>query len=100
MATPSKSQLLERMLDSDVKADLLILFNTHPYINEDQSTIARRISRRTHELDNDLEDLIDLRFLSKKRIGQREVVYSDEKRASAIRKIVSSEILSSLEQVS
>jgi len=97
MANGTRNRILDRMLESDAKADLLVLFSNHPTLREEQIRLAKRIGRRSEEIDDDLKDLIDLGFLSRRVVGNREVVCYDEKRASKIRRIISSQITTSLE---
>jgi hypothetical protein len=97
MTNVTRNRRLDSMLESDAKADLLVLFNNHPSSREEQIRLAKRIGRRSEEIDGDLKDLTDLSFLSERFVSNREVVCYDEKRASNIRRIISSQIPTSLE---
>ena len=68
------SELLSRLLSSEVKADLLVMFHKNPGIMDTLDGVARRIGRTASVVETDVEDLVKLGLLRKKRIGKLEVV--------------------------
>lgn len=82
-------QLLDELLSSDAKADLLALFHNNPGLMDGIDGVARRIGRAANEIEADVRDLIDLGLLSRKTIGSSEVIYCDQKRDMEIQQIVS-----------
>ncbi len=68
------NELLSRLLSSEVKADLLVLFHKNPGIMDTMDGVARRIGRTANVVESDVEDLVKLGLLRKKRIGKIEVV--------------------------
>jgi predicted transcriptional regulator len=68
------SELLTRLLSSEVKADLLVMFHKNPGIMDTMDGVARRIGRTASVVEADVEDLVKLGLLRKKRIGKLEVV--------------------------
>ena len=68
------NELLSRLLSSEVKADLLVLFHKNPGIMDTVDGVARRIGRTASVVETDVEDLVKLGLLRKKRIGKLEVV--------------------------
>lgn len=97
MPLPKHGQILDKLLSSDVKADLLLLFNESPSLTERTDGIARRIGRTPDQIDDDLKDLIDIGLLFKKSLGSTEVICYDRKRAAEIQELISSQISEALE---
>jgi len=97
MVPVRRNRLLEKLLSSDVKADLLVLFNQNPSFTERTEDVARRIAKTPREIEDDLKDLLDVGFLSKKNVGGNELIRYDRKRAAEIRELLSSQITKSLE---
>lgn len=58
-------KLFERLLDTDVKADLLTLFHNNPDLSETSGGLAGRIGRSPVEVHHELEDLVELGILRK-----------------------------------
>ena len=58
-------KLFERLLDTDVKADLLTLFHNNPNLSETSDGLARRVGRNPTEVHHELEDLAELGILRK-----------------------------------
>jgi KaiC/GvpD/RAD55 family RecA-like ATPase len=58
-------KIFERLLDSDVKADLLTLFHHNANLSDTADGLARRIGRSTGEVERELNDLVELGVLEK-----------------------------------
>ncbi len=58
-------KLFERLLDTDVKADLLTLFHNNAHLSESPEGLAKRIGRSPGEVQRELEDLVELGILKK-----------------------------------
>jgi KaiC/GvpD/RAD55 family RecA-like ATPase len=58
-------KLFERLLDTDVKADLLTLFHNNAHLQESPDSLAKRIGRNATEVQVELEDLVELGILKK-----------------------------------
>lgn len=58
-------KLFERLLDTDVKADLLTLFHNHANLQESSEGLAKRVGRSPAEVQRELEDLVGLGILKK-----------------------------------
>ena len=56
-------KLFERLLDSDVKADLLTLFHNNAHLADTSEGLAKRIGRNATECQRELEDLVELGIL-------------------------------------
>jgi KaiC/GvpD/RAD55 family RecA-like ATPase len=59
----SKSELIEKLIGSETKAELLMFFHENPEITDTVEGIARRIHRSSKDIDRDLSDLVDLGLL-------------------------------------
>ena len=68
------SELLTRLLSSEVKADLLVMFHKNPGIMDTLDGVARRIGRTASVVETDVEDLVKLGLLRKKRTGKLEII--------------------------
>ncbi len=58
-------KLFERLLDTDVKADLLTLFHNNAHLSETPDGLAKKIGRSPTEVQRELEDLVQLGILRK-----------------------------------
>jgi KaiC/GvpD/RAD55 family RecA-like ATPase len=58
-------KLFERLLDTDVKADILTLFHNHATLEETAEQLAKRTGRNPAEVHSELEDLVELGILKK-----------------------------------
>jgi len=58
-------KLFERLLDTDVKADLLTLFHNNATLSDTPEGLARRVGRSAEEVQREVEDLVELGILKK-----------------------------------
>lgn len=58
-------KLFERLLDTDVKADLLTLFHNNSDLSETAAGLAERIGKSGAEVSTELDDLVELGILKK-----------------------------------
>lgn len=73
-------QILQRLLSSDAKAELLTLFRKNPGLMDNLDGVGRRIGRKGNTLGSEVDDLVNLGILRKKGIGNSEVIFRDEQR--------------------
>jgi len=85
---------MNRLLSSEVKGDLLILFHKNPGLIDTIDDVARRIGRTTSIVESDVKDLVDLGLLKTRRIGKSEVIFLDRVRDREIQVIVANHIRS------
>ena len=80
--TSETETLLQRLLSSEVKTDLLTLFHANPGLVDTPSGVAVRIGRTGAEVADDIEDFVDLGLLTKRPLGRArlEVVQLDRAR--------------------
>lgn len=58
-------KLFERLLDTDVKADLLTIFHNNANLSDTPEGLARRLGRSPGEVQRELDDLVGLGILRK-----------------------------------
>lgn len=80
--------ILNSLLSSEVKGDLLVLFHKNPGLIDTIKGVARRIGRRANTIEQEVKDLIDLGVLGTKRIGTSEVIFLDRARDKEIQEII------------
>jgi len=61
-------KLFERLLDTDVKADILTLFHNNPNLSDTAEGLARRLGRSPGEVQKEVEDLVELGILRKSEV--------------------------------
>ena len=88
----NESHLIDRLLSSEAKVDLLILFHTSPQIVDTIGGVARKVGRTPSEIADEVNDLIDLGILSKEKLGPIEVIRLDRKKDGEIQGIISNQL--------
>jgi KaiC/GvpD/RAD55 family RecA-like ATPase len=58
-------KIFERLLDTDVKADLLTLFHNNVNLSDTSDGLSRKLGRSAAEVQRELEDLVELGILKK-----------------------------------
>jgi predicted transcriptional regulator len=76
----SASETLRKLLRSEISGDLLTLFHKNPGLLDTQEGVARRIGRLATTIEADVANLADIGVLSKKRIGNAEILYLNRQR--------------------
>lgn len=69
--------LVSRLLTSEVKGDLLVLFHQNPGLIDTAEGVALRIGRRPDSIEDDIRDFLDLGLLKTKRVGGQRVIFLD-----------------------
>lgn len=67
-------EIASRLLSSEAKGDLLVLFHQNPGLIDTFEGVALRIGRREDNIENDIKDFLDLGLLKTKRIGGKKVL--------------------------
>ena len=84
------SEIMDMMLSSEVKADLLVLFHKNPGLIDTIDNVARRIGRSGSAIEKDVKDLAELGILKVRPAGKFEAIYLDRERDSEIQNIIAS----------
>lgn len=87
-------EVLNRLLSSEIKGDLLVLFHKNPGLIDTVEGVARRIGRTQGAVETDLKDLVDLGILRRKRVGKSEAISLNRARDQEIQEIVANHIRS------
>lgn len=69
-----ETKLLDRLLATETKAELLALFHRNPGLVDTVDAVARRIGRTGDEVDGDVRDLVDIGILQVKRVGNQKAI--------------------------
>ncbi len=64
---PSKADLIEKLIGSETKAELLMFFHENPESTDTVEGIANKIHRNPKEIDGDVSDLVELGLLKEVR---------------------------------
>lgn len=68
------TELIERLLSSEAKAELLILFHKNPGLIDTLEGIARRVGRSGRGIEVEIKDLLELGILRSKKLSRSEVI--------------------------
>ncbi len=85
--------LLENLLGSDGKAQLLVLFRRNPGLVDEIDGIARRIGRKKEHVESDLKDLVEAGVLKERRVGSIPVFSLDGKKDAEVQRAVGSYVM-------
>ena len=86
---------MEKLLSSDVKLELLTLFHSNPGLMDKIDGVALRIGRNANEIENHVRDLLDVRLLVVRKIGESEVICLDVARDSQIQQMIAERLVGS-----
>jgi predicted transcriptional regulator len=80
--------LVENLLESETKAELLLLFRRNPGLVDEIEGVARRIGKKGNSVQAELADLVKVGIVQKKRIGKSEVYCLNSQRDDAVQAAV------------
>jgi hypothetical protein len=75
---------MKRMVSSQAKAELLMLYHRNPGLIDTIEGVARRLGYGTFVVETEAKDLVDMGILRKKQVGRLMVYSLDAKRDRAI----------------
>ncbi len=84
------ADILSRLLSSEAKGDLLVLFHKNPGLIDTIDGVARRVGRTGDSIAQDVRDLFDLGVLRNYRIGNSEVLHLNRQRDREVQEAVAS----------
>jgi len=70
----SLHELMEKLMGTEIKAELLRLFHMNPGILDTVEGIARRIGRMPKDVETEISTLVELGVLRTERFGKLDVV--------------------------
>ena len=81
-------ELVGRLLGSDVKVELLMLFHKNPGLIDSPEGVALRIGRKGSDIEEALRDFIDLGLLVEKGHAESRRISLNRKRDREIQKLI------------
>jgi predicted transcriptional regulator len=87
------NEMIDKLLSSEAKGELLILFHKNPGLIDTLDGVARRIGRNGSVIEKDVKDLMDLGLLRSRRIGKFQVISLNRARDMEIQNIISDYIM-------
>ncbi|MHB8568566.1 MAG: hypothetical protein ACYC7D_12425 [Nitrososphaerales archaeon] len=85
-------ELLDTLLASETRADLLTLFHQNPGLMDTPEGIALRIGSSKTAILQDLQSLVKIGILVQKKIGTHEVISLDAKRDREIQESIATHL--------
>ena len=86
------SETLARLLASEIRGDLLVLFHRNPGLIDTLDGVARRIGRTAPTIEQDVNDLINLGVLKTRVFGKSQALLLDRERDREILETVAAHI--------
>ena len=77
-------EVLDTLLASEIRADLVTLFRKNPGLVDTIEGISRRIGLMPDAISDEVKELIKLGLLSTMKLGDREIIYFDRKKDKEI----------------
>ncbi len=87
-------RLLERLLSSRTKGELLQLFHRNPGLVDTPEGVARRIGRSAPEIEAAVDDLVDMGVLQRRQIGALQTLSYDKSKDEQVQSSVEAYIKS------
>lgn len=78
-----------KILDSDIKADLLTLFYKSPGVIDTMDGVAWRIGLQGKDIEKDVKELVESGLLKVKRFSKNEVIFFQRSRDMEVQQILS-----------
>jgi DNA-binding transcriptional ArsR family regulator len=91
----SGESLLQNLLGSDSKAQLVVLFRRNPGLIDEIDAIARRVGKKKESVEADLNDLVEAGVVKRGQVGNVEVFSLDRKRDVEVQRAVGSYLMAS-----
>ena len=89
---PIPENLLNRLLSSGTKAELLVLFHRNPGLIDTVEGIARRMGKKGHAIESDVSELAKDSILQKKRVGNSDVYFLNREKDKEAQKDIANYI--------
>jgi DNA-binding transcriptional ArsR family regulator len=85
--------LLQNLLSSDGKAQLLVLFRKNPGLIDEVEGIARRVGKKKEAVETDLKDLVEAGVVKEGRVGRVPIFSLDRKKDEEVQRAVGSYLM-------
>ena len=80
--------VLSKLLSSETKGELLILFRKNPGVIDTIEGVARRIGKKANAIEADVKEFLDLGLLKTKRIGSADAIFLNSEVDKEIQEVV------------
>ena len=80
--------VLSKLLSSETKGELLILFRKNPGVIDTIEGVARRIGKRANAIEADVKEFLDLGLLKTRRIGSADAIFLNTEVDREIQEVV------------
>lgn len=80
--------VLSKLLSSETKGELLILFRKNPGVIDTIEGVARRIGKRANAIEADVKEFLELGLLKTRRIGSADVIFLNTEVDREIQEVV------------
>jgi predicted transcriptional regulator len=87
--------LVDSLLGSDVKAQLLVLFRRNPGLIDEMEGIGRRVGRRKESLEAAMKELVEIGVVEQRRIGGTAVYSLNGRKDAEIQREVGNYLMKS-----
>ena len=81
-------RLLQFLLGSETRSDLLMFFHRNPNVIDTVEGIALRVGSSKARMQKDLDELVTLGVLGKRQLGKREIIFLNAKRDKQIQEAI------------
>lgn len=82
--------LMKKLLESEITAELVLLFRRNPGLVDEIDGIARRVGRTKGSIRVELDDLVQIGTVKKRQIGKVEVYSLDSRKDAEVQAMVGS----------
>ena len=82
--------LLDRLLSSKTKGELLQLFHLNPGLVDTQEGVARRIGKTGNDIASAVNDFVDLGILQRRQIGTKQILRYNQGRDTEVQASIES----------
>ena len=90
---PEGIEISEKLLGSDAKLEILVLFRENPGLVERVDDLGRRIGRSGDEIKAHVKELVDIGVLGCKTVENSGVIYLNGQKVAQIQKEISTTLL-------
>lgn len=80
--------VLSKLLSSETKGELLILFRKNPGVIDTIEGVARRIGKRANAIEADVKEFLELGLLKTRRIGSADAIFLNTEVDREIQEVV------------
>ena len=77
-STPIGKELVQRLLTSESKGEILTLFHKNPGLIDSMDGVARRIGKGKNQIEDDVKDFLEMGLLRSKTVGQIQLISLDK----------------------